>query len=189
MKQKFSLQYLAQLKDLLDVFPHERFEEIAHALLSAYHDERQVFIMGNGGSGATASHFVCDINKGSCLELEKRFRVICLNDNMPSILAYANDLSYDRIFVEPLKNFLRAGDVVIGISGSGNSENVLLAVSYAKEMGALTIGLSGFDGGRLAQIVDIPLVAAVSDMQKVEDVHMIVVHMLMQYLCSALNPS
>ncbi len=187
MKQKFSLQYLAQLKDLLDVFPHERFEEIAQALLSAYHDERQVFIMGNGGSGATASHFVCDINKGSCLDLEKRFRVICLNDNMPSILAYANDLSYDRIFVEPLKNFLRPRDVVIGISGSGNSENVLLAVSYAKEKGALTIGLSGFDGGRLARIVDIPLVAAVSDMQKVEDVHMIVVHMLMQYLCGALD--
>ncbi len=187
MNRKFSLEYLAQLKDLLDIFPHERFEEIGQALLSAYHEERQVFIMGNGGSGATASHFVCDINKGSCLELEKRFKVICLNDNMPTILAYANDLSYDRIFVEPLKNFLQPGDIVIGISGSGNSENVLLAVSYAKEKGARTIGLAGFDGGRLARIVDIPLVAAVRDMQKVEDVHMIVVHMLMQYLCSALN--
>ncbi len=143
--------------------------------------------MGNGGSGTTASHFVCDINKGTCLELEKKFKVICLNDNMPTVLAYANDLSYERIFVEQLKNFLQPGDVVIGISGSGNSENIILAISYAREAGAKTIGLSGFDGGRLAQIVDIPFVAAINDMQKVEDVHMIVVHMLMQYLCRLLD--
>jgi len=89
--------------------------------------------------------------------------------------------------VEQLKNFLQPGDIVIGISGSGNSKNVLLAVSYAKERGAKTIGLSGFDGGRLAQTVDIPFVASINDMQKVEDVHMIVVHMLMQYLCKALR--
>lgn len=106
---------------------------------------------------------------------------------MPTILAYANDLSYSKVFVEQLKNFLQIDDVVIGISGSGNSENVILAVSYAKEYGAKTIGLTGFDGGRLAKIVDIPLVASINDIQKVEDVHMIVVHMLMQYLCKALQ--
>lgn len=185
---KFSLEYLNQLKDLLDIFPHDRFEEIGQTLKFAHEKEKHVFIMGNGGSGATASHFVCDINKGSCVELEeKKFKVICLNDNVPSILAYANDLSYDKIFVEQLKNFLQPGDVVIGISCSGNSENVLQAVSYAKEKGAKTIGLSGFDGGKLAQIVDIPFVAAVNDMQKAEDVHMIVVHMLMRYLMKTLN--
>ena len=183
----FIFDYLNQLKGLLDVFPSDRFEEIGRALLSAYNEERQVFIMGNGGSGSTASHFVCDINKGSCLELKKKFKVICLNDNVPTILAYANDLSYDKIFVEPLKNFLQPKDLVIGISGSGNSENVLQAVSYARENGARTIGLSGFNGGKLAQIVDIPFVAKINDMQKVEDIHMIVVHMLMQYLCRALN--
>ena len=120
--------------------------------------------MGNGGSGSTASHFACDINKGSCFELNKKFKVICLNDNMPTILAYANDLSYDKIFVEQLKNFLQEGDVVIGISGSGNSETVLQAVSYAKEHGARTVGLSGFDGGTLARIADVPLIAAINDM-------------------------
>ena len=187
MKQKFSLDYLNELKDLLDAFPHEQFEEIGKTLMDAYNDRRQVFIMGNGGSGSTASHFVCDINKGSCLDMEKKFKVICLNDNIPSILAYANDLSYDKIFVEPLKNFLQPGDVVIGISGSGNSENVLQAISYGKENGAKTIGLTGFDGGKLAQMVDIPFIARIHDMQKVEDVHMIVVHMLMQYFCMALN--
>ncbi|GBD96586.1 MAG TPA: SIS domain-containing protein [Nitrospirae bacterium] len=187
MEQKFSLDYLDQLKELLDIFPHERFEEIGQALMSAYDKEKQVFIMGNGGSGSTASHFTCDINKGCCYDLEKKFKVICLNDNMPTILAYANDVSYNNIFVEQLRNLLQPGDVVIGISGSGNSENVLLALSYAKQKGARTIGLTGFDGGRLAHIVDLPFVAAIDDMQKVEDMHMIVVHMLMQYLCKALR--
>lgn len=187
MKDKFSLDYLNELKELLNIFPHDRFEEIGKALLSAYEDEKQVFIMGNGGSGSTASHFVCDINKGSCFNLEKKFKVFCLNDNIPTILAYANDLSYDKIFVEQLKNYLNKGDVVIGISGSGNSENVLQAVSYARGKGAKTIGLSGFGGGKLAKLADIPFVALINDMQKVEDVHMIVVHMLMQYLCKALQ--
>ena len=187
MAQKLSFNYVEQLKALLDIFPHDTFEEIGKALIYAYENEKHVFIMGNGGSGSTASHFACDINKGSCFALEKKFKVICLNDNVPTILAYANDLSYSKVFVEQLKNFLQQGDVVIGISGSGNSENVLQAISYAKGKGARTIGWTGFDGGKLAQIVDIPLVAAGNDMQKVEDIHMIVVHMLMQYFCSALQ--
>jgi D-sedoheptulose 7-phosphate isomerase len=187
MSDRFTVQYLNHLKDVLDSFPHDTFEQICRALLTAYHQGNQVFIMGNGGSGSTASHFVCDVNKGSCMQLEKKFKVICLNDNIPTILAYANDLSYDKIFVEQLKNFLKRGDIVRGISGSGNSENVLQAVSYAKKQEAKTIGLSGFDGGKLAQNADIPFVVAVHDMQKVEDVHMIVVHMLMQYLCRELN--
>ena len=185
--KKLSLDYLEELKVLLDTFPHDRFEEVASALLSAYVDEKQIFIMGNGGSGSTASHFACDINKGCCFNVDKKFKVICLNDNIPTLLAYANDLSYEKVFVEQLKNFLKPGDVVIGISGSGNSENVIQAVLYAKENGSKTIGFTGFDGGKLAGIVDIPLVASINDMQKVEDVHMIVVHMLMQYLDKALQ--
>ena len=185
--RKFSLDYLNRLKELLDMFQHDRFDEIGKALLSAYDRDNQIFIMGNGGSGSTASHFACDLNKGSCFNLEKKFKVICLNDNMPTMLAYANDLSYSKVFVEQLRNFLQPGDVVIGVSASGNSENVLQALSFAKEKGAETIGLTGFDGGRLAQIVDIPLVVKIDDMQKVEDVHMVVVHMLMQYFCKTLQ--
>ena len=187
IKQELSVAYLNELKGLLDIFPHDRFEQIVQILISAYSNENQVFIMGNGGSGSTASHFACDINKGCCYNLDKKFKVICLNDNVPTMLAYANDLSYEKVFVEQLKNFLQPGDVVIGISGSGNSANVLTAVAYAKQKGAKTIGLTGFDGGKLAQIADIPLIASINDMQKVEDVHMIVVHMLMQYLCRALS--
>ena len=189
INKKLSLEYLEELKGLLDAFPHDRFEEIASAILLAYNDKRQIFVMGNGGSGSTASHFACDINKGCCMDIEKKFKVICLNDNIPTMLAYANDLSYEKVFVEQLKNFLQPGDVVIGISGSGNSENVIQAVLYAKENQGKTIGFTGFDGGRLAQLVDIPLIAAINDMQKVEDVHMIVVHMIMQYFCKALQPA
>jgi D-sedoheptulose 7-phosphate isomerase len=185
--KSFSLDYISHLKEVLDKFSHDTFEEIGRVLLNAYQDEKHIFIMGNGGSGSTASHFACDINKGCCLDLEKKFKVICLNDNLPSILAYANDLSYDKIFVEQIKNFLQPGDVVIGISGSGNSDNVLKAVTYAKEKGAKTIGLSGYDGGKLALIADISFVAEVNDMQKAEDVHMIVIHILMQYLSRALG--
>ena len=104
MEPRLSLNYLNQLKDLIDIFPHDRFDEIGQVLLDAYDQEKQIFIMGNGGSGTTASHFVCDINKGCCFDSEKKFKVICLNDNIPTILAYANDLSYDKIFVEQLKN-------------------------------------------------------------------------------------
>jgi len=101
-----------------------------------------------GGSGATASHFACDINKGVCFGLPKRIKVICLNDNIPTIPAYANDVSYDDVFVEQLKNFLGAGDLVIGISGSGNSSNVIKAVEYANENEAVFAALTGFAGGR-----------------------------------------
>ena len=128
MEENLSSDYLTQLKELLDRFPHDNFEKIAAALIAAHDKEKQIFIMGNGGSGSTASHFACDINKGCCLHLEKKFKVICLNDNIPTMLAYANDLSYSKVFVEQLKNFLQPDDVVIGISGSGKSENVLQAV-------------------------------------------------------------
>ncbi len=144
--------------------------------------------MGNGGSGSTASHFVCDLNKGCCLDLEKKFKVMCLNDNLPSLMAYANDMSYEAVFVEQLKNFFKEGDLVIGISGSGNSENVLQAIRYAGANGGKTAGISGYAGGKLADLVDIPFVARIDDMQKVEDVHMIIVHIIMQAVYAKLHP-
>ncbi|MBC8553809.1 MAG: SIS domain-containing protein [Candidatus Brocadiales bacterium] len=187
MEENLSFDYITQLKELLDRFPHDNFKSIANVLIDAHDKEKQIFIMGNGGSGSTASNFACDINKGSCFDLDKKFKVICLNDHMPTMLAYANDLSYSKVFVEQLKNFMQPEDVVIGISGSGNSDNVIQALTFANEKGARTIGLTGFDGGKLALIADIPFVASIHDMQKVEDVHMIVVHILMQYLCEALS--
>ena len=186
--RKFASDYLDELKAVLDGFETDRFEELILAVMDAYDKQKNIFIMGNGGSGSTASHFVCDLNKGCCLDLEKKFRVICLNDNLPSLLAYANDISYEAVFEEQLKNFFEAGDLVIGISGSGNSENVLKAIRYAGANGGRTAGISGYAGGKLAGLVDIPFVARVDDMQKVEDVHMIVVHMIMQAVYAKLHP-
>ena len=105
--KQFAVGYLGELKTVLDGFDLERFDDLIQALLDAYENERQIFIMGNGGSASTASHFVCDLNKGCCLDLGKKFKVICLNDNLPSLMAYANDISYESVFVEQLKNFFR----------------------------------------------------------------------------------
>lgn len=177
---EFTNNYLSGIQSLLENFDTYSFEQIVEKILDAYHAERRIFVMGNGGSGSTASHFTCDINKGCCMDLNKKFRMICLNDNIPTLLAIANDVSYDAVFVEQLKNFFIPGDLVIGISGSGNSPNVLLAIEYAGMHQGITIGLSGFSGGKLASLADIAWIAPVEDMQKIEDMHMIVVHMIMQ---------
>ena len=176
----FSDSYIEELKEVLDGFPHEQFELFVDAMLNAYHNEKRIFVMGNGGSASTASHWVCDINKGCSLGKENKFKMMCLNDSISTMLAYANDLSYEDVFVEQLKNFFESGDLVIGISGSGNSENVLRAIDYANNNGGTTVGLCGYSGGKLFQMVDIPILAKVDDMQKVEDIHMIVAHMSMQ---------
>ena len=185
--QEFSFRYLTELKTVLDGFDHACFQSIISAILDAYDKEKYIFVMGNGGSGATASHFACDINKGCCMDLDKKFKMFCLNDNIPTILALANDVSYDVVFEEQLKNFFRPGDLTVGISGSGNSENVIRAVKYAKSNGGRTIGLCGFSGGRLAQLADIAYIVKVDDMQKIEDVHVIVVHMIMQAVHQTLH--
>lgn len=185
--QAFAENYLNELAGVLAKFDHQRFQQIIDHILAAYEEEKHIFVMGNGGSGSTASHLVCDINKGCCFDLAKKFKMICLNDNMPTLLALANDVSYDAVFVEQLKNFFVPGDLVMGISGSGNSENVLQAIRYADENGGKTIGLSGYSGGKLSAMVDVPFVAPVDDMQKIEDVHMIVVHMIMQAVHGTLH--
>jgi D-sedoheptulose 7-phosphate isomerase len=187
MIEEYLRGYCQELKETLDAFPTEKFVELVRLLEDAYQQERQVFLMGNGGSGATASHIACDLNKGVSCGLKKRFRVICLNDSMPTALAYANDLSYEHVFAEPLKNFLRPGDLVIGLSGSGNSPNVLKAIEYANLEGAHTVGVSGFNGGRLAVLARTALVVPVNDMQKAEDAHLIMFHAIMQLLCGRLR--
>jgi D-sedoheptulose 7-phosphate isomerase len=187
MVRKLFADYCQGLKQALDRVPPGAVEELIGLLEQAYHQDRQVFLMGNGGSGSTASHVACDLNKSVSLGLEKRFRVICLNDNLPMLMAYANDVSYEEVFVEPLKNFLRPGDLVIGISSSGNSPNVLKAMAYANQQGARTVGLAGYDGGKLARLVETPVVVPVHDTQKAEDAHLVVFHVAIQYLCSRLQ--
>lgn len=183
IRQQF-LDYCQGLKQALDAIPTPAAEKFLQLLESAYLEGRQVFIMGNGGSGSTASHAAGDLNKGVSYGREKRFRVMSLNDNMATVTAYANDVAYSEAYVEQLKNFLNPGDLVIGISGSGNSPSILKAIEYANQHGATTVGLCGFSGGKLAAQAQVPVHIPVNDMQKVEDIHMMLFHVAMQVLCS-----
>ena len=175
-------EYIERLKKTLDSLDLSEIEDFTNAVINAFENNNQIFIFGNGGSASTASHFACDINKGCSNGNEKRFKVISLTDNIPIMLAYANDVSYDDVFLEQLKNYLNIGDVVIGISGSGNSINVLRAVEYCNQKGNITIGITGFNGGVLKKLAKISVNANVNDMQISEDIHMIVVHILMKKL-------
>lgn len=138
-----------------------------------------IYIMGNGGSAATASHFVNDFNKGISEYIEQKFRFVCLNDNISTVMAIANDISYDAIFEFQLRGKVTPNDLVIGISGSGNSKNVLNAIELAKSIGAKTIGLTGYDGGKLRQIVDLSVHVPIMSMQVTEDIHMVFDHLIM----------
>jgi len=179
--------YIEEEQRLLGEVSETEFDRVIELFQAAYDGDKQVFVFGNGGSGSTASHFACDINKGVSYGHDKRFKVICLNDNIPTMLAYANDSSYDDIFIEQLKNFLSPGDVVFGISGSGNSENVMRAIEYGNSNGAKTLGFTGFEGGRLGKAAGLSINIASDDMQKIEDIHLILTHMIMQAFCKSLG--
>lgn len=170
--------YLGELKRTLDALPREVLFQIVEAINQAREADKTVYICGNGGSGSTASHMVCDFSKNTRMDGVKRLKSVGLTDNIPSMTAYANDEGYDRIFAEPIITFLTPGDVLIAISGSGNSPNVLRGVEAAKEIGATTIGLTGMGGGKLKDLVDICLIVPSDSMERTEDVHMIVDHLL-----------
>ena len=176
--------YFQRLKSTVDRLSLTDINQVMTVLEQARDAGKMIFIMGNGGSAATASHYVCDFNKGISLNQEKKYKFLCLNDNLPSMMAYANDLSYDGIFVNALNTYFQSGDVVIGISGSGNSTNVLRAIEYANRHGGITIGLSGYDGGKLKQMARYNIHVPVDDMQITEDLHMVLDHCMMKILSS-----
>jgi|TARA_B110000438_G_scaffold121155_1_gene118287 D-sedoheptulose 7-phosphate isomerase len=157
---------------------YEVFENIFNVLKNARDTGKQVFVMGNGGSASTASHFVADLLKTSITQENKRFKAISLSDNIPVLLAWSNDESYDNIFSNQLENFLDKDDVVIGISGSGNSKNVLNAIQLANEKHATTIGLNGKGGGKLSEMVKINLTVNNEDMLTIETIHLLICHLL-----------
>jgi D-sedoheptulose 7-phosphate isomerase len=172
--------YFASLISTIQSLDTDEFVTVAQVLRNARSKGKHIYIFGNGGSGSTATHFACDINKGVSYGKSERFKVICLNDNIPTMLAYSNDVGYDVVFKEQLKNFVEEGDVVIGISGSGNSVNIINAMELAKKKSAVTIGITGFMGGRLKEISDYSINANFNDMQISEDIHMIWVHVMMK---------
>lgn len=175
-------EYLSKLIETITNLSLDEIEKFYNILLECYYRKNNIFVFGNGGSAATASHFAVDINKGANTFLRFKFKVICLNDNIPTILAIANDNDVEEIFVKQLKNFVKKGDVVIGISGSGISENIISAIKYANKIGAITVGITGYDGGKLKKIAHHSLNANINDMQISEDIHLIFSHIIMRLL-------
>ena len=178
----FGRQYTARLAGLLQQLDYTVVEAIAERLIRAHADGRRVYVIGNGGSAATAAHLVCDLGKNTASERVQGIRVICLTDNVPIATALSNDHGYDTVFERQLRTLLEPGDVVLAISASGNSPNIMNGLKTARELGASTIGLLGFDGGAARTLVDVALVIDSFNYGQVEDAHMILGHVLAQHL-------
>ena len=190
--EKYAREYFAEEIKSVQGLDLKKVEQIVAAMIKAYSEDKQIFLFGNGGSASTASHFACDLGKGTIsgcepwdkgvLKGKKRFRVVCLSDNIPLMTAWANDTSYADIFSEQLEGLVNRGDVVIGISGSGNSPNVLNAIKLANSKGAATVGMTGYEGGKLKDLAKICLVVPSNSMRKIEDIHLMLQHMITAYL-------
>ena len=171
-------QYKAALLEALDRIDTSRVEQAIEWFREARDSSKHIFVCGNGGSAATASHFTCDIVKGASYNRDARFRIMALTDSLPTLTAYSNDVGYECIFVEQLKNFAQPGDLVMCISGSGNSPNVVRTMEYANSIGCKTIALTGRDGGQLGPLAQLNIQVAVPHMGRIEDAHMVVCHMI-----------
>lgn len=181
----FAERYKHSLLQSLETLDLKRVERAIEWFEEARAAGRQIFVCGNGGSAATASHFVTDMVKGASYNRPARFRILALTDSMSTVTAYANDVGYECVFVEQLKNFARPGDVVMGISGSGNSPNVIEALEYAQSIGCRTVALTGRDGGKLGPLAELEIRVAEPHMGRIEDAHLIVCHMICYYFMEA----
>ncbi len=173
--------YKNSLLEAIDKIDLDKVDRAISWFRDARDSGRAIFTCGNGGSASTASHFVCDMVKGASYKREQKFRIMALTDSLPTITAYSNDVGYDIVFAEQLRNFAKPGDIVMAISGSGNSPNVIKAVEYANSIECKTLALTGRDGGRLGELAHLNLQVAVPHMGRIEDAHMIVCHMICYY--------
>lgn len=169
-------KYFGRVASVLGQLPIAAIDEFVERLFQAYCRNRVVYVFGNGGSAALASHSACDLSKGTTTNGKRPFRVVSLTDNVPLITAWANDTRYDDIFAAQLRPLIQAGDIAFAISGSGNSPNVLNALRVAHEAGGITVGLTGFQGGKMAALCDLCIVIPSENMQQIEDSHLCVMH-------------
>jgi D-sedoheptulose 7-phosphate isomerase len=173
--------YLERLHRAIDALPRDRLTELAQTLLGAYRNDKQVFTIGNGGSSSTASHLAADLSKNTTGPNMRRFRITSLNDNAAIVTALANDLGYEHVFSEQLVNLIRAGDVLIAVSASGNSPNIVEAIRYAQQQSAYVVALLGFDGGIAATLADNAIIVPSRDFGIVEDMHLAINHILVEH--------
>ncbi len=170
--------YRTELHKTIDAIDSTLVSEAIDWFKDARANGNTIFVAGNGGSASTASHFACDIVKGASFQKDSRFRIMALTDSLPTMTAYSNDVGYDIVFMEQLKNFAKPGDIYMAISGSGNSPNVIKAMQYANDLGCKTMALTGRDGGKLGPMAKLHLQVPVPHMGRIEDAHMIICHMI-----------
>jgi D-sedoheptulose 7-phosphate isomerase len=173
--------YLTGLKQAIDALPMDRLAQLGELLYRAYRNEKQVFTLGNGGSASTASHIAADLAKNTIGANMRRFHITSLNDNAAILTALANDLGYENVFSEQLQNLIRAGDLLIAVSASGNSANVVKAIRYAQSQSAEVVGILGFDGGEAGRLADLAIIVPSYSYGVVEDVHLIINHILVEH--------
>ena len=181
MPASFPELYKADVLRAIETIELEKVGQAIDILIQARDEDRRIFVCGNGGSASTASHFACDMVKGASYNRSKRFRIMALTDSLPTLTAYSNDVHYECVFVEQLKNFAQPGDVVMAISGSGNSPNVLRAIEYGNSINCRTIALTGRNGGQLGPLAQLNIQVAHPHMGHIEDGHVIVMHMIAYY--------
>lgn len=182
--------YLDGIGALIARLPHDQVDRVAEALCAVYQADGTIFVCGNGGSAGTASHFALDLAKGTHRHPERRrVRAMALTDSVPLITAWGNDTAYQHVFSEQLAAWFRPGDCLVAISGSGNSPNVLHAVGFVNQHGGVTCALTGYDGGKLAQIAQQTVVVPSDDLEKIEDCHMVLCHLYTSYLRQRINPA
>lgn len=190
--KKFVDEYILEVMRCLKSLDRDKIELIIDVLVAAYKKDRKVFILGNGGAASTSSHMACDLGKGTLQRVydntERRFKVMSLTDNVALMTAFANDLSFDDIFVQQLRNLIETDDVVIALTGSGNSPNVVKAIKYAKLCGAVTIGILGFKtGGKIGKIVDYSIIADSNHYGPIEDIQLILNHIIAAWIAKIKN--
>ncbi len=174
----FAETYRSELINTINKIELSKVDQAIEWFREARDHKKHIFVCGNGGSASTASHFACDVVKGASYLREQRFRIMALTDSLPTLTAYSNDVSYECVFVEQLRNFAQSGDVVLAISGSGNSPNVLRAIEYANSVGCKTIAMTGRDGGKLGELAQVNIQVPVQHMGRIEDAHLILCHMI-----------
>ncbi|HNT60612.1 MAG TPA: SIS domain-containing protein [Candidatus Bilamarchaeaceae archaeon] len=179
--------YVSSLRASVDALRLEELEAAAEVLNHAREHGKRVYIFGNGDSATNSLHYAMDLSKGITVDGERRFRSISLNENVPLLTALGNDYGYEQVFKSQLEGLLEVGDVVIGISGSGNSPNVLKGIEYANSLGAVTIGITAMGGGKLKGIAKHSIVVDTDSMEIAEDVHFIIGHMLKMHLISRMK--
>lgn len=177
----FVTEYKMEFLKALDSIDLRKIDEAIELFKEARANRRRIFVCGNGGSASTASHFVCDMAKGASFGRSTRFRIMALTDSLPTITAYSNDIGYEVVFAEQLKNFMQPGDLFMAISGSGNSPNVIRAMEHANALGCRTLALTGRDGGKLGSLSELQIRVAAPHMGRIEDGHMLICHMIAYY--------